>query len=97
MTDTSHLIVDKPRTKKVLEDETEALLQRAQWLNLMFDKNGKCYRGILRFPTKERAEEHIRFLERKNRNFAGRHIINTADGPLSDADYSYSMPMPELL
>lgn len=87
------LIDDKPKYKH----DVDALVAKAKWRILCFDKNGASYEGNSLYNTKELCESKIIQLEASLKPNTRHGYRGRCGRYFFDENYSYSMPMPVLI
>lgn len=84
--------------KELIKKESEAeTLRQCKWQNLLFDKNGKSYRGKNLWETKQRAIEQINTIRRQIAEFSAQGTpceTQTLDGPLDGYAFSWALQIP---
>ncbi|CAB5212884.1 hypothetical protein UFOVP191_46 [uncultured Caudovirales phage] len=87
--------------EKIKESENSLSQNQYKWLNVLFDKNGKSYRGTKLWDTIQQAQAHAEKIKAQAKGLVANTVegkkgwrFMTMDGELLDEDFAWIMQIP---
>lgn len=82
--------------EQVKEQNEVQALRQCKWRNIVFDINGKSYRGMTLFDSRAKAAGQLEQYksQRTPDTATTRYYKNTLDGRFYNRDYAWAMQMP---